>query len=122
MRVVTLQRKMAEKATVDVLAILENQGINDVFEESDFSSDIEIPCDSGARNDSASAKGSERSNVDSSPAAGKSLFWKGRLDSSRSLEKYKTSKVRRRNSFSSISSPKHCLGKSCRRLKHRETR
>ncbi|KAK7277248.1 hypothetical protein RIF29_18399 [Crotalaria pallida] len=124
LRVVTLQRKMAEKATVDVLAILESQGISDVSEEFDFGSDLETPCDSGVSNDSASAKCGETSNVDSSsPAPGRSLSWKGRLDSSRSLEKYKTSNVRRRSSFSSISSsPKHRLGKSCRRLKHRETR
>ncbi|CAL0303104.1 unnamed protein product [Lupinus luteus] len=123
LRVVTLQRKMAEKATVEVLSILESQGLSDASEEFDFSSDLETPCDSGLSNDSASAKGGERSNVDSSPAPSRSLSWKGRLDSSRSLEKYKTSNMRRRSSFSFVnSSSSHRLGKSCRRLKHRETR
>ncbi|KAE9617533.1 hypothetical protein Lalb_Chr03g0036371 [Lupinus albus] len=123
LRVVTLQRKMAEKATVEVLSILESQGLSDASEEIDFSSDLETPCDSGLSNDSASAKGGDRSNVDSSPAPSRSLSWKGRLHSSRSLEKYKTSNTRRRSSFSLISSsPKHRLGKSCRRLNHRETR
>ncbi|OIV88995.1 hypothetical protein TanjilG_07619 [Lupinus angustifolius] len=123
LRVVTLQRKMAEKATVEVLSILESQGLSDASEEFDFSSDLETPCDSGLSNDSASAKGGERSNADSSPAPSRSLSWKGRLDSSRSLDKYKTSNMRRRSNFSLISSSSsHRLGKSCRRLKHRETR
>lgn len=125
---------MAEKATADVLAILENQGISDVSGEFDLGSDNEITCDSSVSNDSAkggesskvSQHGSDElsgSNVDSSPAPGRSLSWKGRLDSSRFLEKCKTSNVRRQSSFPSISSStRHRLGKSCRRMKHRETR
>ncbi|KAK7343912.1 hypothetical protein VNO77_13030 [Canavalia gladiata] len=137
LRAVTLQRKMAEKATVDVLAILENQGISDVSEEFDSGSDLENPCDSGVSNESVKGveghmssegrrHGSDEmsgSNVDSLPVSSKSLSWKGRHDSSRSLEKYKTSNLRRQNSFSSInSSPKHRLGKSCRKIRHRQTR
>ncbi|XP_027364126.1 uncharacterized protein LOC113871301 isoform X2 [Abrus precatorius] len=137
LRTVTLQRKMAEKATADVLAILENQGITDVSEEFDSGSDLDNPCDSGVSNESVkevegpmSSKGRRHGseemsgfNLDSSPVSSKSLSWKGRHDSSRSLEKYKTSNLRKQSSFSSInSSPKHRLGKSCRKIRHRHTR
>lgn len=137
LRVVSLQRKMAEKATADVLAILENQGISDASEEFDSDLDLEVPCESGVNNDYAkegerpvSSKGrrygSEElfgSHADSSPVFSRSLSWKGRHDSSRSLEKYKISSSRRQNSFSSISSsPKHRQGKSCRKIRHRQTR
>lgn len=134
---VILQRKMAEKATADVLAILENEGISDLSEELDSGSDLDIPCESGVSNESS--KEGERSmksrgrwhgsdelfgsHGDSSPVSNRSLSWKGRHDSSRSLEKYKTSNLRRQNCFSSIgSSPKHRLGKSCRKIRHRQTR
>ena len=134
---VTLQRKMAEKATADVLAILENHGISDVSEEFESGSDLDIPCESGVSNDSAkdgerfmSSKGRRHgsdemsgSDLDSSPLSGRSLSWKGRHDSPHSLEKYKTSNFRRQTSFSSISSsPKHRLGKSCRKIRHRQPR
>ncbi|XP_061352183.1 uncharacterized protein LOC133297128 isoform X2 [Gastrolobium bilobum] len=131
LRMVTLQRKMAEKATADVLAILENQGISDVSEEFDSGSDLEIHCESGVSNESAKEgerrrHGSDElsgSHVDSSPVSSRSLCWKGRNDSPHSLEKYKTTNLRRRSSFSSISSsPKHRLGKSCRKIRHRQTR
>lgn len=136
LRTVILQRKMAEKATADVLAILESQGISDVSEEFDSGSDLENPCDSSMSNECAkegeepmNSKGRQHgsdemsgSNVDSSPVSSKNLSWKGRHDSPHSLEKYKTktSNLRRQNSFSSISSsPKHRLGKSCRKIRHR---
>ncbi|RDX71273.1 hypothetical protein CR513_49404, partial [Mucuna pruriens] len=137
LRMVILQRKMAEKATADVLAILENQGISDVSEEFDSGSDLENPCDSGVSNEGAkegegpmSSKGRQHgsdemsgSNFNSSPVSSKSLSWKGRHDSPHSLEKYKTSNLRRQSSFSSISSsPKHRLGKSCRKIRHRQAR
>ncbi|TKY51690.1 micronuclear linker histone polyprotein isoform X1 [Spatholobus suberectus] len=137
LRTVILQRKMAEKATADVLAILENQGISDVSEEFDSGSDLENPCDSSMSNECAkedegrmSSKGRQHgsdemsgSNVDSSPVSSKSLSWKGRHDSPYSLEKYKTSNLRRQSSFSSLSSsPKHRLGKSCRKIRHRQNR
>ncbi|MED6148160.1 hypothetical protein PIB30_050517 [Stylosanthes scabra] len=136
---VTFQRKMAEKATVDVLAILENHGISDIsgeFDSGSEGSDCDVTYDSSVSNSYADA--SERStsskvrkhaseeysgsNVDPSPSPGRSLSWKGRLDSSRSLEKYKTSNVRRRSSLSTSSSSARHLAKSCRRIKHKETR
>ncbi|KAK7391464.1 hypothetical protein VNO78_19880 [Psophocarpus tetragonolobus] len=137
LRTVMLQRKMAEKATADVLTILESQGISDVSEEFDSGSDLENPCDSSMSNEytkegeePVSSKGRQLgsdevcgSNVDSSPLSSRSLSWKGRHDSPHSLEKYKASNSRRQSSFSSItSSPKHRLGKSCRKIRHRQTR
>ncbi|KAK9911966.1 hypothetical protein M0R45_035843 [Rubus argutus] len=52
------------------------------------------------------------------------LSWKGRIDSPRSREKYKEPSLRRRSTFSATgsSSSRHNLGKSCRQIKHRETR
>ncbi|KAF7820247.1 myosin heavy chain, striated muscle [Senna tora] len=136
LKLVSLQRKMAEKATADVLAILENQGITDFSEEFDLGSDEEMPYESGVGNDSTkgdersmSSKGRRRdsnelsgSEIDSSPVTSRSLSWKGRVNSPGSFEKYKNYNVRRRSSFSSISSPKHRLGRSCRQIKCRETK
>jgi len=132
---VILQRKMAEKATADVLAILENQGISGVSDEFDSGSDLENPFDSSMSNECAKeveGKGRQYgsdemsgSNVDSSLVSSKSLLWKGRHDLSHSLEKYKTktTSARRQSSFSSFSSsPKHRLGKSCRKIRHRQSR
>ncbi|WJX20206.1 hypothetical protein P8452_09789 [Trifolium repens] len=138
LRTVTLQRKMAEKATADVLAILEDRGISDLSEELDSGSDLDIPCESGVSNES-SKEGDERytsskgrhhgsdepydSHMDSTPVFNRSLSWKGRHDSPRSLEKYKSSNMRRQNSFSPVSSsPKHNQGKSCRKIRHRQNR
>ncbi|CAJ2629457.1 unnamed protein product [Trifolium pratense] len=140
LRTVTLQRKMAEKATADVLAILEDRGISDLSEELDSGSDLDIPCESGVSNESSNSKeGEERytsskgrhngsdepydSHMDSTPEFNTSLCWKGRHDSPRSLEKYKSSNMRRQNSFSPVSSsPKHNQGKSCRKIRHRQSR
>ncbi|KAJ7974942.1 Transcriptional regulator ATRX [Quillaja saponaria] len=129
LRIVSLQRKMAEKATADVLAILESQGLSDFSEE--FDSDQETPHESRRegemsidsqvrRNRSDELSGSD---VDSSHKPGRNLSWKGRIDSPHSFEKYKASNVGRKNSIASISSsPKHCQGKSCRKIRHRDTR
>lgn len=135
---VSLQRKRAEKATADVLAILENQGISDVSEDFDLSSDQETPHESeavhkstkedessinskGSRNKSEELSGSD---IDSSPVRGRSLSWRGRNDSPRSLQKYKESSLKRRSRFTSngSSSPKHSSGKSCRQIRGRESK
>lgn len=130
---------MAEKATEDVLAILESQGISDISEEEfDSSSDQETHQGSKVGNSLANEEESfviskvrrkeqeehSGSDADSSLIPGRSLSWKGRIDSPRSREKCKDLSVRRRSSFSSIgfSSPRHHLGKSCRQIKHKETR
>ncbi|CAN6697553.1 unnamed protein product [Malus baccata var. baccata] len=138
LKIVSLQRKMAEKATADVLAILENQGASDISEEFDSSSDHEthqgskvgnnltneeesFEISKARRNDQEELSGSD---ADSSRIPSRSLSWKGRIESPRSQEKYKDLSTRRRSNFSSMgsSSPRHHLGKSCRQIKHKETR
>lgn len=136
LEIVSLQRRRAEKATADVLAILESNGVSDISEEFSSSSDQENPYRS--KMDNNSAKEGE-SSVDSnlgrreeplgsdldSPVNGRSLSWKGRKGASSSPEKrYKDSLARRRSGFSSAnsSSSKHRQGKSCRQIRRRESR
>ncbi|GMI73265.1 hypothetical protein like AT3G52240 [Hibiscus trionum] len=137
LRIVSVQRRRAEKATADVLAILENNGVSDVSEELDSSSDQDTPFESNMdnvstkeeecfvnskvrRKESEDLSGSD----DFSSVSGRSLSWKGRKSVSHSPEKYKDSLVRRHNSFSCMgfSSPKHRQGKSCRQIRRRESR
>lgn len=127
---------MAEKATADVLAILESQGISDTSEAFDSSSDQETHHESQVGDNSTNGEESSvftkrrseleelsGSDLDSSPVIGRSLSWKGRNDSPQSCEKYKDPSMRRRSTFASISSsPKHRLGKSCRQIRRREAR
>ncbi|XP_051119848.1 uncharacterized protein LOC127243729 isoform X2 [Andrographis paniculata] len=134
---VSVQRKKAEKATADVLAILENRGISDVSEEYDSDSEKdENSHNFNPSNGSLSMKETSdnvkpRSNegeayssseIESSPSTGRSLAWKSTKDSQHTLEKKKyMESVRRRASFSSITSTRR-VGKSCRRIRRRETR
>ncbi|KAG6602264.1 hypothetical protein SDJN02_06998, partial [Cucurbita argyrosperma subsp. argyrosperma] len=137
LKIITLQRKMAEKATADVLSILEDNGVSDISETFDSNSDHETPCEWKVGNDparddvnsSSIRRRNEReeyagSDIDTSPVLGGSLSWKGRKDSPRTREKYKKISVRSRSSFASIgsSSPKHQLGRSCRQIKRRDAR
>ncbi|XWS75291.1 hypothetical protein CRYUN_Cryun01aG0073700 [Craigia yunnanensis] len=138
LKIVSVQRRRAEKATADVLAILENNGATDISEDLDSSSDHDAPFESNMDNSSTKEeesyvnskvrrKESEElsgSNLDFSQVSGRSLSWKGRKSASHSPEKYKDSPVRRRNSFASMgfSSPKHRQGKSCRQIRRRESR
>ncbi|PIN03889.1 hypothetical protein CDL12_23584 [Handroanthus impetiginosus] len=138
LKFVSLQRKKAEKATADVLAILENRGISDMSEEFDsFSEPDESPHEFNACNGSAMKKETSTnakprknstdayssSEVESSPSTGRSLSWKSNKDSQNSLEKKKyMDSVRRRASFASSSSSARRVGKSCRRIRRRETR
>ncbi|KAM3282870.1 mucin-17 [Capsicum chacoense] len=140
LKVVSLQRKKAEKATAAVLSILENHAVDDVSEEFSSGSDQEtILSDSkDAQNKkeggeiSSSAKEKEddvdtfsSSGIASSPSTARSLSWKSGKSSSHSLErrKYTDSNRRRSSNFSStdISSSKRG-GKSCRRIRRRDTR
>ncbi|KAM7263085.1 hypothetical protein ACFE04_000768 [Oxalis oulophora] len=129
--IVSLQRKKAEKATADVLAILENNGISDFSEAYYSSSDQEGNGFAKEEDSSVSSKVRKNeseefsgSDLDFSSVNGRSLSWKGRMGNSHSLEKYKDAIVKRRNNFSSIgySSPKHRQGKSCRQIRRRESR
>lgn len=136
----SIQRNKAEKATADVLAILENHAISDISGEFDSSSDHEVTgCDSNVGDDSTKeeessvnsrskrkdADGLSGSEREFSPSAGRRLSWKSSKESSHSLEKgYLDSSTRRRRSFTSTgsSSPKQIPGKSCRQIRRRETR
>ncbi|KAI3458877.1 hypothetical protein Pfo_015540 [Paulownia fortunei] len=137
LKFVSLRRKKAEKATAHVLAILENHGISDLSEEFDSCSEQEeSPRDFKACNGSSITKETSTnmklrkneteayssSEIESSPSTGRSLSWKITKDS-QSLEKKKhMDSVRRRASFPSNSLSARRVGKSCRRIRHRETR
>nr|GEV99502.1 hypothetical protein [Tanacetum cinerariifolium] len=111
---VSLQRKKAEKATADVLAILESHGRSDLSEPFDSSSDEE----------EMSSDFKDGSEVESSSLNGRSLSWKSsKNSSSRFLDKkYMDASKRRRNSFTSNGSSPRRVGKSCRQIRHREHR
>uniref|UniRef100_A0A5B6ZWI5 Uncharacterized protein n=1 Tax=Davidia involucrata TaxID=16924 RepID=A0A5B6ZWI5_DAVIN len=139
LKLVSLLRKKAEKATTDVLAILENHGISEFSEEFDSSSDQEVShCESKVGNNSMKEEESsvtlkERRNymdqfsgseLESSTLRGRSLSWKNGKGFPHSREKkYMNSSTRRRSSFASFgsASPKR-VGKSCRQIGRRETR
>uniref|UniRef100_A0A6N2LQK7 Uncharacterized protein n=1 Tax=Salix viminalis TaxID=40686 RepID=A0A6N2LQK7_SALVM len=127
----------AEKATEDVLAILESNGISDDSEMSGSSSDQDTPCESEVgkktskqEENSVNLKVTKYkleehsgSDHDFSSSQGRNLSWKGRKHSPCSLEKCKDPSLRRRRSFlSTISSPKHHQGKSCRQTRNKESR
>ncbi|KAL8538783.1 hypothetical protein ACS0TY_000699 [Phlomoides rotata] len=138
LKFVALQRKKAEKATADVLAILENNGISDVSEEFDSCSEQgESTEEFKARNGSLTSKETSTnakfrknekesyssSEIESSPSTGRNLSWRSTKDSQHSLEKKKyMDSVRRRANFSSNSSSARRMGNSCRRIRRRETR
>ncbi|XP_059665983.1 uncharacterized protein LOC132311864 [Cornus florida] len=139
LKFVSLQRKKAEKATADVLAILENHGMSELSEEFDSSSDQEMThCESKVGNNSVKEESSvalkvrgndvdefSGSELESVSLSGRSLSWKSGKDSPHSREKkYMNSSNRRRRSSASIGfeSPKQRVGKSCRRIRSRETR
>ncbi|KAL5974582.1 hypothetical protein ACLOJK_031252 [Asimina triloba] len=129
-KVVTLQRKKAEKALAEVLAVLDSHGINELSECFNSDSDHEgVLYESKESNGSlkeedhsmTSKSGSE---LEVSPNQGRSLSWKRRSNTPDSLKKKNFGQARRRhNSFMSNggSSPKHRSGKSCRQIKRKET-
>ncbi|KAF8107435.1 hypothetical protein N665_0122s0073 [Sinapis alba] len=107
LKIVSLQRKKAEQATGDVLAILEEHGFLDVSSDAfDSTSDQE-----------------SYSQTTTSVSA-KSLSWKGRRREAGSSDKNKESRNRRQRGFVSayISSPRHRQGRSCRQIKRSESR
>ncbi|KAF7148463.1 hypothetical protein RHSIM_Rhsim03G0105700 [Rhododendron simsii] len=139
LKIVSLQRKKAEKAAADVLAILENNGISEFSDEFDSTSEQDvIHCESKAGHSPEEEESSvdsrmqrnhtdelSSSELESSPLPGRRLSWKGCKDCSRSREKkYMDSPIRRRNSSVSTTSasPRCRVGKSCRQIRRRETR
>ena len=134
-RIVTIQRKKAERAAAEVLAILETQGIGDLSEAIDSSSDGEVPCDDTQKEyESSTASRMERSEVEDglpgsepevSPPQGRRLAWKSHSNSPNSHDKQRAKQIRqrqRRRSFMTTlqSSSKHQLGKSCRKIKQKD--
>lgn len=136
LRIVALQRKKAEKATADVLALLENNGINDVSESYYSSSDQEVTprklkvCNDSNKGGESSVsskqlgtESEEFSGTEFDSASGRNLSWKGRKDSSRSHGKYKDTSIRRQTSLATMSSSsKQRPGKSCRQVRHKDQR
>ncbi|KAL3838220.1 hypothetical protein ACJIZ3_022811 [Penstemon smallii] len=133
LKFVSLQRKKAEKATSDVLAILENRGISDFSEGFDSCSDqdenpheFEVHKKDSSTNMRVNKNEMEAyssSELEYSPSIGRTLSWKSSKDSQYSLEKKKyMESVRRRASFASSGSSSKRVGKSCRRIRRRETK
>ncbi|XP_058204984.1 uncharacterized protein LOC131318944 isoform X2 [Rhododendron vialii] len=139
LKIVSLQRKKAEKAAADVLAILENNGISEFSDEFDSTSEQDvIHCESKAGHSPEEEESSvdsrmqrnhtdelSSSELESSPLPGRRLSWKGCKDCLRSREKkYMDSPIRRRSSSVSTTSasPRCRVGKSCRQIRRRETR
>lgn len=137
LKLVTLQRTRAEKATSEVLAILENHGISDISEVFDSSSDHEeigneskeVDVNEGAGSTISSptkmkAK-SSGSDPREFPLISRSLSWKNCSSSPTSVENAKFLEEGRR-CISIVSTggsyTKHRLGKSCRQMKQRKTR
>ncbi|CAF2111222.1 uncharacterized protein BNAC08G23550D [Brassica napus] len=105
LKIASLQRKKAEQATADVLAILAENGFNDVSDGYDSTSDQE-------------------SYSQASSVSGKSLSWKGRRREAASSDKAKEPRDRRQRGFDSayIWRPRHRQGRSCRQIKRSESR
>ncbi|KAI3783695.1 hypothetical protein L1987_42781 [Smallanthus sonchifolius] len=124
LKFVSLQRKKAEKAAADVLAILENHGKNDISEPIDSGSDEEEMSNDFMYDKRVETEGFSGSEVESSSVNGKDLSWKNSTNSSSHFhdKKYMDASRRRRNSFTSTGSSPRCVGKSCRQIRHREHR
>ncbi|MCL7039877.1 hypothetical protein MKW94_021345, partial [Papaver nudicaule] len=116
---VSLERKKAEKESEEVLTILENNGISEFMEALDSSSDEEqILVESGQHTTNSSKESSTL-------PIGRSLSWKSNNDNSSSGEKRSTDRARRREGrflYTSGSSSKPRLGKSCRQIKRMDLR
>lgn len=139
LKVVTLHRKRAEKAALDILSYLDSLGVGDISEvyESD-SNEEESECESDMDNGDTTKddktfglleirrNGKEPlgSDLESIPSSGKSLSWKGRKESTGLLVKKSVkSSIRGRDCVTQVnSSPRHRGGKSCRKIKRREPR
>ncbi|KAI3807794.1 hypothetical protein L1987_23728 [Smallanthus sonchifolius] len=122
LKFVSLQRKKAEKATENVLAILENHGRTDLSDLVDSSSDQEEISSDFKDDKHEETEGFSGSEVESSSVNGKSLSWRSsKNSSSRFLDKkYTDASRRRRNSFTSTGSSQRCAGKSCRQIRQRD--
>ncbi|CAE6075956.1 unnamed protein product [Arabidopsis arenosa] len=109
LKIVSLQRKKAEQATADVLAILEENGYTDVSDDyNDSNSNSDHECYSQTNS-----------------VLGKSLSWKGRRREPGSSDKVKEIRNRRHQrgfECAYFSSPRHRQGRSCRQIRRGESR
>lgn len=139
LKLVTLQRNKAEKATSEVLAVLENHGISDISEVIDSSSDQEVVGnkslevkDDRKEDVGLTVSSPMRTKVESSgsgpgesPLTGRRFSWKSCSSSPNSLENAKFfGEGRRSSSIASNGglSTRHHLGKSRRQMKQRKMR
>lgn len=135
LKVVTLQRKRTEKATLDIISYLASHGVGDISEVYESESDQEESlCESNAGKHeeetyvSSEMKGNDKeysgSDHDSTRSSSRSLSWKGRKETTRHFEKkYLDPSMRRRTNLAQFSSsPRQHPGKSCRQIKRREMR
>ncbi|WVZ68096.1 hypothetical protein U9M48_017084 [Paspalum notatum var. saurae] len=140
-REVTAQRRQAERAAAEVLAILESQGfgarLSDVTDDSN--SDQEEGDDAKSRGDDDAARAPGEDEEEPEPAAAAmgeaaedalsgtaqpagGLSWKGRCVSprkARQLRQHRRSYLHLLSSSSDSSSPKYRVGQSCRKNKRR---
>ncbi|KAM0939676.1 hypothetical protein DsansV1_C19g0155971 [Dioscorea sansibarensis] len=127
LRAVTIQRKKAEKAAAEVLAILESQSADGFSEVIDSSSEHgDEDCDERKENGCAhDGKGNDNSVVLMTKSGDQSLSWKSRSNSPNSRQKLRLKQFKQRQRRPSLLSngeslPKYQLGKSCRRIKPKE--
>lgn len=143
LKIVSLQRKKAEQATADVLAILEENGYTDVSDDYDSNSDHESYSQANSGKNSIQSGRLVFLNwgffneMRSSNAqcwslfiyllvsgSGKSITWKGRRREPGLSDKIKEVRNRRHRGFESLyfSSPRHRQGRSCRQIRRSEAR
>uniref|UniRef100_A0A0E0DS59 Uncharacterized protein n=1 Tax=Oryza meridionalis TaxID=40149 RepID=A0A0E0DS59_9ORYZ len=141
LRAVTAQRRKAERAAGEVLAILESQGLarfSDAADSGSGSDDedgLESTESGGkARGEAEDAlSGSELGDTATAAAAAGGLSWKGRAashESQRRQQQLKGRHLRQRHSHrrgyfylvAADSSPKYHPGQSCRKVKRKEMR
>lgn len=141
LRTVTAQRREADRAAADVLAILDSQGFGGFSDVADSGSDDDTgggtpePPERGARGEAEDAlSGSELGGPAGAPQPG-GLSWKGRAaspDSDRRPQPHHKARQRhghghRRSSYFRLlaadsASPKYQPGQSCRKIKRKELR
>ncbi|XP_047307358.1 uncharacterized protein LOC124910725 [Impatiens glandulifera] len=138
LKLVSLQRKKAEKAANNVLSILESRGVSEFLEEFDSGSELDETLSKSKTNNNLSKE--EESSVCSktlhddsdgsenvaSPLSGRSLSWKSGRASSSSREKSIDSSTRKQGTSNYRtfvpSSSRRRAGKSCRQIQRKEIR
>ncbi|KAJ0976764.1 hypothetical protein J5N97_012238 [Dioscorea zingiberensis] len=136
LRVVCIQRKKAEKAAAEVLAILESQradGFSEVIDSTTSDGEEDSGGAHGKGDEKAKPSDEEVDGLSGPPVEGsaslqgRSLSWKSRSDSPNSCHRLRLKQFKQRQRGRSVvllssseSSPKYQLGMSCRRIKPKE--